>query len=181
MTGRITFSWTATVVCVGLTALYGGLFFWPRQQAIRRMQAECETKTEAVAQTARLEPRRALLEKQLSAAKEYASQWERQGIAEDQFAPFLSQVSGLVAASNAKTTKFEPLAATEYRTMRVRPLMLEIQGSYRSVSSVLAGVEAMSAGVWADELHFQKKEKDGENVECQIRLLVFVDHPKKSD
>lgn len=174
-------SWIAISMVAAAAVLYMVLFFVPNMRSISESLAELESKLSYVLLAQKSARATEKMEAELEDVREYNDQHDDQLLAQKELPALFSQISQISKLHDAITTKFEPHPPIAYDSFRKVALRLGVSGSFPAIFGVVRDLEALPTQVWIDEMKFQGPGKDGEPVECDLLLVVFVDNPAKTD
>ena len=129
--------------------------FIPTAAAIRQQREEIRTRQEFITQSTYMPQILADTQKQIDRANEYSARWHARLATPSRLPALLGRI-----------TKQADLAGTS---------------SFAQVGGMLARLEQMPDLIWVDEMRLSEAREDSENVQCELRLIVFAGNSEKSD
>jgi len=182
MKSRIDRGTGIVILCaVAGAAAYGALVCLPQQRAIRQMAEELRTKRDYVARMGNLAPTIQATQQELEKAHAYNAAWLEQAPNAKQLATLHGQISALAKAAGTTTTRFDPEPIVACGQIRKIPLTVGCRGSYAQVHKFLSDLEGLPEAVWVNRIGLEVLPQEGENIQAELRLVVFTDNPDNSD
>jgi Tfp pilus assembly protein PilO len=120
-------------------------------------------------------------EAQLRQANAYYKAWRETAPPGTGSAVLVGEVSRLARAAGARTTRLEPATAIDYEELRSVPLTLVCLGSFEQAFELVRGIEALPQSVWIDDLRIERRDVKQEDLNCELRLVVFTGKSDISD
>ena len=174
-------TWMILAPLLGIGAAFVGLFYLPIQGKIRALESQARDKEEFVHQAESMVAVVDATSQALRETRGYVKPWKAESPKRNDLYRLFSKVSELAKDSGAVTTRFEPQPVTEYETLRRIPLELGCTGSFEQIYRFLSELEKLPQEIWIERANVRKEGEDGGYVECDIRLAIFADNPRKSD
>jgi Tfp pilus assembly protein PilO len=174
-------NWIAVGLVFAAATVYMLLFFLPRMRAIARSLDELDSRLAYVLEAQKSARATDLMQHQLDDVLGYIEQHDEQLMSQDDLPILFRRISDISKANNAITTRFEPHPDVPYHSFKKASVNLGVHGPFAAVHGVVRDLEALPMRIWVDDLKIRKSGETGENVECDMHLVVFVDNPEKSD
>jgi Tfp pilus assembly protein PilO len=174
-------SWIAMGLAAAAAVLYLVFFFVPQMRATSASLAELEEKLTYILLAQKSGRATEQIEQELDAVQAYVDQHDDQVLEQNELATLFSQISYISKSRNAVTTQFEPLPPTSYDSVRTVSLRLGVKGEFSAVYDLVRDLEGLPTRIWIDDMKFRGESQNGEDVKCDLLLVVFVDNPEKSD
>lgn len=171
-------NWLLTVSLAGMGVGYLLLFHVPAQRALGRLHQDLTAKQDFVAQADALLPAMRITEQQLAEATRYNARWLDAAPAEGELPDLFGRINALARAAGVQGTRFEPQTPLEYQMLRSVTIAAGYSGSFAQLWQFLSELEGLSQAVWVKNLQFEGPGKYGQDVHCEMAVVVFVD---KSD
>jgi Tfp pilus assembly protein PilO len=173
-------SWFVTVPLLAGGLAFVFWFYRPTQRQIGDMQGELELKQAVLADAASLPIRLQQTTHELQETRAFVSAWQRTA-AEKSLAAVCGDLAKIVAASGAKTTKFEPEAAVRHRYLTRVPWTLACEGTFAQIYRVLQQLERMPQTIWVEDVHLTHDAKQGGAVICTLKLAMLTGQANLAD
>lgn len=94
----------------------------------------------------------------------------------------LREVSDLARNAGLQVNRLEPQPPVEYETYLAHPFAMKFTGGFRGVMLLLRGLETRQRLYHVEEFSMkQENERSGENVEADVRFLVFSKRAEQPD
>ncbi len=174
-------TWGAIALVTATAVVYLTFWFVPQMRAIANSHAELESKLEYVMGAHKSALAADRVEQELREVRAYIEQHDDQLLAEDGMPSLFRQVSHMCKSHEVMTTRFEPLAPVSYHSLERASLSLGVRGPFQSVQRVLHELESLPERVWVDSIKMSRTQEAGDSVQCELRLVVFVDNPENTD
>ena len=174
-------SWLVTIPLLLTGAGYVYLFYLPASREIEKRQSELETKKQVVARSETLPALIDETERQIVATEEFVASRRERLTDEGKIAGVFGEVSRVVSETGNQQSRFDPQRPTTMASLKIQPLTLGANGRFRDLTAMLAGLEAMPATHWIESLHLQNPSAQGNLLQSEVNLEVFVEHSENSD
>jgi Tfp pilus assembly protein PilO len=174
-------NWLITLPLVGLTIVYVVAFDVPARRTSRELRAELEASQAFVAGGPMIMAQISDAQAQLQQANAYFETWRETAPPGTGSAVLVGEVSRLARAAGTRTTRLEPSSAVDYEELRSVPLTLVCMASFEQAFELLQGIEALPQSVWIDDLRIERKDAKQDDLNCEVKLVVFTDKSDISD
>jgi len=166
-------SWFVTVPLAlgGLAFVFW--FYRPTLSGIGELRAELELKQLALAEAVALPQKLRQVNQQLAETREFVAT-RRGGLEAPRLADVFGEITSIVSASGAKTTRLEPEPVVRMRCLNRVPVTLACEGSFPQVYRMLRRLEQMPHTIWIEDLHVTREAKEGAVVKCVLKLAMFT-------
>ena len=170
-----------TLPVAGLAVAYLFLFFLPGGRTIDQLSGELTAEREFIALADAVAPAIHTTRQQLEKNLAYNAAWAESAPAPSELAPLFGKIHALAKESGSTTTRFDPEPPLPLDKLRRIPVVLGCTGSFSQISHFLHHLEALPQTIWIEELNIEQSGQNGEDVECELELLIFADNPDDSD
>jgi Tfp pilus assembly protein PilO len=174
-------SWLVTIALAVAAGVYMFYSFIPTAAAIRQQREEIRTRQEFITQSTYMPQILADTQKQIDRANEYSARWHARLATPSRLPALLGRITKQADLAGTSTTRFEPQVAHQLEQLRDVPITFGTRGSFAQVGGMLARLEQMPDLIWVDEMRLSEAREDSENVQCELRLIVFAGNSEKSD
>lgn len=181
MSRKLRGNWLITVPLVGLTVGYVWLFDLPARRLKTQLRSELAASQAIAAQGPLVLAQIAQAETQLSRTNEFVRDWRENSPSGAGSAVLLGKISRLACDAGTRTTRLEPAKSEDREELRTLALTLVCQGNFAQAFELLRSIEGMPQSIWVDSVRIERKAGSGENVQCELKLAVFVDKSEISD
>lgn len=175
-------NWLLTVPLAGLTVGYVWLFDLPARRVCTQLRSELAASQASAAQGPLVLAQIAQTEGQLARTNEFVQAWrENSPSGGAGSAVLLGQISRLACDAGTRTTRLEPIKSEDREELRTLALTLVCQANFEQAFQLLRSLEGLPQSIWVDSVRIERKTANGENVQCELKLAVFVDKSEISD
>lgn len=166
-------SWLVTIPVAALSALYLFAVFLPTKRSTLALKNDVKIKQQFVAQAASLVMAAHETEKEIAETREFIAR--RVALASEQRnGAVFGAVARIAKEAQVTTTHFDPQPDVDYGKFTRGRLEIGVRGTYAAIHAFLAGLEAMPASIWVEQIEIQRQSEDGEDLACEVRLDVFA-------
>ena len=174
-------SWLVTLPLALLAVGYLALFYLPGRRAISQAVDQIEQRKEFLAQAASLGTALGVAEQEAEKADRFVALWEKSCPPAEELSALYGEIYALAEAAGVGVTRFDPEAVVRAeRSVRI-PLKMGCRGRFDQVFGFLARLEDVRYDVWTTDLRMERMSEDGEDISCELNLIVFADNSGNSD
>jgi Tfp pilus assembly protein PilO len=173
------------LIAIGLVAAsalaYTALFYLPGMRAVSRSLDELDSKLTYVLAAQKSARASEQVELELNEVLTYIERYDDQMMAPNDLPTLFRSISQVAKTHGTVTTRFEPHPPVAYQSFEKAPLSLSVQGELAALHGVLRDLEGLPMRIWVDDLKIKGSRESGKPAECEVHLVVFIDHPEKTD
>ena len=174
-------SWIVTLPVAGLAVAYVFLVFQPGRKAIDRLSDELVAEQDFIALAEAVGPAIQTIRQQLRETLAYNTARAESIPEQAELTSLFGRIHALAKASGAITTRFDPEPPLPLDRLRRIPVVIGCTGSFAQISRFLSDLECLPQIVWIDGIKIESFAQEGQNVKCELNVLVFADNLDNSD
>lgn len=174
-------SWLVTLSLVAIAVVHLVFVFYPGSKAISQLRREIEYRQHYIRDAANDSATLAIAQQELSSVKSYIKNWQQTASSVHRLPMLFGNINQLCNQTGTTTTRFEPQLINELDCIRKIPINMACRGTFARLHDFIRSLESLPQTIWIDSLHFEKAGKTGENILCEINLVIFSDNPNISN
>jgi Tfp pilus assembly protein PilO len=174
-------SWLVTIPLVAIAAIHIVFVFFPGRKVISQLQKDIEYRQIYISNAANVSVKLADAQQELVKVKSYIENWRRMAYAINRLPVLYGDINKLSKQAGTTTSRFEPQMIIEFGMIRQIPIHMACTGTFAQIHEFIRSLEGLPQTIWIDQLRFDKPGQTGENVLCEINLVVFSDNSKLSN
>jgi len=171
----VTLPTAASVVALAL------LVFMPNQRKIDALRSQLRSRQMLTNEAQGMAQRIQDLQEQTDLAAAYVQRWRTNLPRDNQAVLVQAEITSLAAQAGVETTQLNPSEDVELPTLVRMPLKLELQGTFAEIFDFVKRLERLPRFIWLDTLTLKTSREDGEDLECEVDLIVFRERSEESD
>lgn len=170
-----------TLVLGAAALAYTFLLFIPGQKSIRKLQAELREKQDFITQAAVLGTTIFETQQRVDEADKFAERWRGAAPDPTRMASVFAQVTSGAQLAGLKTLQFDPAAAHRLQTLQKLPVHMGVEGEFAEAFEFVRKLEELETPLWVEELHMEAVSENREDLQCELKMVVFAAHAGNSD
>jgi Tfp pilus assembly protein PilO len=174
-------SWLVTIPLVAIAVIHIMFVFFPGRKVISQLRMEIESRQLYISNAGNVSAKLAAAQQDLLEAKSYIEKWRHAAFIVHRLPVLYGNINNLSKQAGTAITRFEPQMFLELGLIRQIPIHMACTGTIAKIHEFIRSLESLPQTIWLDSLKYQKSGQNGENVLCEINLVVFSDNPKNSD
>jgi Tfp pilus assembly protein PilO len=174
-------SWLVTIPLVVIAVVHIMFVFFPGQKVITQLRTEIESRQLYIGNAGRISAKLAAAQQDLLEVRSYIENWQRAALMVHRLPVLYGNINNLNKQAGTATTRFEPQMFVELGMIRQIPIHMACTGTFAQIHEFIRSLEGLPQIIWMDSLQFNKSGQNGENISCEINLVVFSDNPKISN
>jgi len=173
-------SWIVTLPLAGLGVAYVLMVYLPAERADEELQKQLTERHEYLDQAKSVT--RALIEarQELGRIETYQAQWHRTAPRRRNVASLNGRIHMLAKQAGATITRFAPGDAIEHSHLVELPISIGCRGGFVEMFDFLRRMESLPMEVWVKQIRFDNSQRRGQDVPCEMRVVVFTDREEIS-
>jgi Tfp pilus assembly protein PilO len=174
-------SWLVTLPLMAIAAVHILFVFYPGYKAVARLRVDIDYRQHYISDAAKVAAELASARQELADVNSYIDAWQQSASAIQRLPVLYGDINKLSKQSDTITTRFDPQLINELSQIRQIPINMACKGTITHLYEFIRSLESMPQTTWIDSLRFDSNGQTGENVLCEIKLVVFSDNPKNSN
>ncbi len=174
-------SWAVTLLLAAAATAYYLLWFLPNRQALAGLKGELQTARQFVAQSQTLPAAIRFVENELDETRRYSKQWRDRAGDEGQLARLLGEISQSAEAAGVKTTRFDPEPPVPLGQFAQVSAVLACTGTFPQAFELVRRLENLPKVIWIQDLQMKRASETGQDVQCEVKLAIFISNSENSD
>jgi len=174
-------SLVVTIPLAAAAAAWVFLVFLPIQRAIGRLGDEENEIRQYCDRSELLLPVLAHTSRDLVDVQERLVRWRQPLPSSGDLTALLGEITASARSAGLRTTRFDPQPMVKYDRIAQMPVEMGVTGSFPRFFAFLRKLETMPRTIWIDRMMIGVAGNGGEDVLCELNLVVFVDNPDISD
>jgi Tfp pilus assembly protein PilO len=174
-------SWIVTVPLAAAAVAYVTLSFLPARRAAAQARQQIRQKQDYIVQAGGLAAAARNAGTELEKTRAYVAAWRQRTPTEGRLSETYGRIHELAKAAGAKVTRFDPEPAVRYETISQIPINMGCAGPLAGICKFLEGVDDLPLAIWVKQVTLKHNGQDGENVQCELVLVVFSHNSENYD
>jgi Tfp pilus assembly protein PilO len=174
-------SWWITVPLAGVMVAYIFLLFLPGWKSVEECRRQIVAKKEYISQGSGLAAALQACQQELDKAQAYNAQQRQRAPQASQLPQVFEKITDQAKLAGAATTLFNPEPVDKHELLWRVPLGMRLSGTSGQIYEFLRRLDEMTAPIWVDRLRMAVSSKNGEAMQAEVSMVVFVDNSENSD
>lgn len=174
-------SWVVTVPLAGLALAYLVLVYPPGEKINAELERQLEQRQQYLAEAKAVTAALRAAQRELDQVEAYRADWVRYAPDRKNVASLYEKIQMLASGAGVTISRFDPLDPVEHAYLVELPLSVGCTGGFRATFEFLRRIELLPEEIWVRKVHFDKAQEQGENVPCQMDLVLFTGRAEISD
>ncbi len=174
-------SWLVTIPLVAIALIHIVFVFFPGHKAITQLRREIEYRQQYINNAVDASAALNAAKQDLADVKSYVDNWRHVAATVHRLPVLYGHINNLSKQAGTTTTLFEPQVIVQLGLIRQIPIHMACTGTFAQNYEFIRSIESLPQVIWIDTLRFDKARQNGENISCEINLVVFSDNPKISN
>ena len=175
---KIDHQWAVAIVAV--CVIYLCFVHLPGRRSLAALKNEIEHKRNFVVQCRSLDVSISHAEKQLKQVRQYTEHWRSRVPSEAELPTLFAEIHRRAARAGVTITNFQPQVTDPLTTMQRVPITLAARGRFAELLALVGALENFDRPIWIEHLKFGQSGKASQDIDCQLKFVVFADNSAES-